>query len=113
MVDEKRFTGSATELCKLMYKRFGREYAPNWMTRNLVQHTEELQVYGVQFSMRRSHGSRILELVYDQSGDSKNGSLLWVEIADHTGTQSPENVYLPLFEMGDGKNAGDGICSSG
>lgn len=44
MVDEKRFTGSATELCKLMYKRFGREYAPNWMTRNLVQHTDELKV---------------------------------------------------------------------
>ena len=102
MVDEKRFTGSATELCKLMYKRFGREYAPNWMTRNLVQHTEELKVYGVQFSMRRSHGSRILELIYDQSGDSKNGSLLWVEIADHTGTRDTENIYLPLFEAGDG-----------
>ena len=113
MVDEKRFTGSATELCNLMYKRFGREYAPNWMTRNLVQHTDELKVYGVLFSMRRSHGSRILELVYDQSGDSKNGSLLWVEITDHTGTRSPENVYLPLFEAGDGKNMGDGICGSG
>ena len=60
MVDEKRFTGSATELCKLMYKRFGREYAPNWMTRYLVQHAEELKVYGVQFSMRRSLGLRIL-----------------------------------------------------
>ena len=113
MVDEKRFTGSATELCKLMYKRFGREYAPNWMTRNLVQHTDELKVYGVQFSMRRSHGSRILELVYDESGDSKNGSMLWVEITDHTGTRSSENVYLPLFETGDGKNTGDGICGSG
>jgi len=98
MVDEKRFTGSATELCKLMYKHFGCEYAPNWMTRNLVQHTEELKVYGVQFSMRRSHGSRILELVYDQSGDSKNGSLPWVEIADHTSTRSSENVYLSLLE---------------
>jgi len=113
MVDEKRFTGSATELCKLMYKRFGREYAPNWMTRNLVQHTDELKVYGVQFSMRRSHGSRILELVYDESGDSNNGSMLWVEITDHTGTRSSENVYLPLFEAGDGKTEGDGICGSG
>ena len=113
MVDEKRFTGSATELCKLMYRRFGREYAPNWMTRNLVQHTEELKVYGVKFNMRRSHGSRILELVYDESGDSKSGSLLWVEIADHTDTRSSENVYLPLFESGDGKNTGDGICGSG
>jgi len=113
MVDEKRFTGSATELCKLMYKHFGHEYAPNWMTRNLVQHTVELKVYGVQFSMRRSHGSRILELVYDQSGDSKNGSLLWVEIADHTDTRSSENVYLPLFEAGDGKTEGDGICGLG
>ncbi len=113
MIDEKHFTGSATELCKLMYKHFNREYAANWMTRNLVQHTEELKVYGVQFSMRRSHGSRILELIYDQSGDSKNGSLLWVEIADHAGTRSSENVYLPLFEAGDGKNEGDGIGISG
>ena len=106
MVDEKRFTGSATELCKLMYKHFGREYAPNWITRNLVQHTEELKVYSVQFSMRRSHGARILELIYEQSGDSKNGSLLWVEIADHAGTRSSESVYLPLFVAGDGKNTG-------
>ena len=113
MVDEKRFTGSATELCKLMYKRFGREYAPNWMTRNLVQHTNELKTYGVLFTARRSHGARILDLIYDQSGDSKNGSLLWVEIADHAGTQSSENVYLPLIETGDGKNTGDGIGVSG
>jgi len=107
MVDEKRFTGSATELCKLMYKHFGREYAPNWMTRNLVQHTNELKTYGVLFT------ARILDLIYDQSGDSKNGSLLWVEIADHAGTRSSENVYLPLFEAGDGKTEGDGICDSG
>ena len=83
------------------------------MTRNLVQHTVELKVYGVQFSMRRIHGSRILELVYDQSGDSKNGSLLWVEIADHTGIRSSKNVYLPLLEVVDGKTEGDGICSLG
>ena len=89
-----------------MYKHLGREYAPNWITRNLVQHTEELKVYGVQFSMRRSHGARILELIYEQSGDSKNGSLLWVEIADHAGTRSSESVYLPLFVAGDGKNTG-------
>ena len=110
MVDEKRFTGSATELCKLMYKHFGREYAPNWITRNLVQHTNELKTYGVLFTARRSHGARILELIYDQSGDSKNGSLLWVEIADHAGTRSSENVYLPLFEAGDGKTEGDYVC---
>ena len=113
MVDEKRFTGSATELCKLMYKHFGREYAPNWITRNLVQHTNELKTYGVLFTARRSHGARILELIYDQSGDSKNGSLLWVEIADHAGTRNSEYVYLPLFEAGDGKNTGDGIGASG
>ncbi|MBP5378831.1 MAG: AAA family ATPase [Ruminococcus sp.] len=113
MVEERRFTGSATELCKMMYKRFGQEYAPNWITRDLVQHTEELKIYGVRFSMRRSHGSRILDLVYDEAGDSKNGSLLWVEISDHAGTRSSGNIYLPLFEAGDGKKAGDGICGSG
>ena len=115
MVDEKRFTGSATELCKLMYKHFGREYAPNWITRNLVQHTNELKTYGVLFTARRSHGARILELIYDQSGDSKNGSLLWVEIADHAGTRSSENVYLPLFEARVTAFViqGDGITLSG
>ena len=113
MVDEKHFVGSATELCKLMYQRFGREHFPNWITRDLVQHTEELKKYGVLFSMRRSHGTRILELTYCESGDSKNGSLLWVEIADHAVTRNAENIYLPLFEQGDGKNTGDGICASG
>ena len=29
------------------------------------------------------------------------------------GTRSSENVYLPLFEAGDGKTEGDGICDSG
>lgn len=112
MVEEKRFTGSATELCKLMHHRFGREYSPNWITRDLVQHTEELKNYGVQFSTRRSHGTRILELTYCESGDSKNGSLLWVEIADHAGTRNTKKLYLPLSESGDGKKTGDGICGS-
>ena len=113
MLEQKSFRGSASDLCKLLFGKFGVQYFPNRVTRDLIQHTEELKTLGVMFRSRRSHGYRIIELDYDESGDSKNGSLLWVEIADHTDTQSSENVYLPLFESGDGKNTGDGIFKSG
>ena len=46
------------------------------------------------FRSRRSHGYRIIELDYDRSGDSKNGSLLLVEIIDPTGTQNSASPSL-------------------
>ena len=79
----------------------------------LIQHTEELQRYGVLFSFRRSHGYRILELEYIASGDSSDGRILWVEVVDSTGTRNSENVDSALFERGGSNKTGDGRTASG
>ena len=44
------------------------------------------------FNFRRSHGCRILELEYIESGDSSDGRILWVEVLDSTGTQNSDGV---------------------
>lgn len=67
MLDKISFKCSAMELCKLLYRRFGQQYFSNQITRDLIQHTEELKKYGVLFRSRRSHGSRIIELDYKRS----------------------------------------------
>lgn len=102
MLDEISFKGSATELCKLLYSRFGKQYYSNRVTRDLVQHTEELKQYGVLFRSRRSHGSRIIELDYNRSGDVSDGSLVYVEVTDSTVPQSCENACTALITLGDG-----------
>ena len=107
MLEQKSFRGSASDLCKLLFQKFGGQYYPNRLTRDLIQHTEEMKTLGVMFHSRRSHGCRIIELDYDKSGDSKNGALLLVEILDLTGTRNSENPFTVLIEAGDGKNEGD------
>jgi len=102
MLDEISFKGSATELCKLLYSRFGQRYYSNRVTRDLVQHTEKLKQYGVLFRSRRSHGIRIIELDYNRSGDTSDGSLVYVEVTDSNVTQSSESVCTALITMGDG-----------
>ena len=103
MLDEISFRGSATELCKLLYRKFGQQYFSNRITRDLVQHTEELKQYGILFRSRRSHGSRIIELDYNRSGDGSNGSLVYVKITDSTVPRGFENACIPLISLGDGK----------
>ena len=113
MIEQISFRGSASDLCKLLFQKFGGQYYPNRLTRDLIQHTEELKTLGVMFRSRRSHGYRIIELDYDRSGDSKNGSLLLVEILDLTGTRNSETTFTVLIEAGDGKNSGDGNSLAG
>ena len=113
MLEQISFRGSASDLCKLLFRKFGGQYFPNRVTRDLIQHTEELKMLGVMFRSRRSHGYRIIELDYDRSGDSKNGSLLLVEIIDPTDTPSFTNPFTMLIEAGDGKNPGDGNSLAG
>ncbi|MBP1535105.1 MAG: hypothetical protein IK999_13430 [Ruminococcus sp.] len=72
-----------------------------------------MKTLGVMFRSRRSHGYRIIELDYDESGDSKNGSLLLVEIIDPTGTQNSASPFTVLIGAGDGKNPGDGNSLAG
>ena len=113
MLEQISFRGSASDLCKLLFRKFGGQYFPNRVTRDLIQHTEELKMLGVIFRSRRSHGCRIIELNYDSSGDSKNGSLLLVEILDLTGTRNSETPFTVLIEAGDGKNSGDSNSLAG
>ena len=101
MLERKYFKGSATELCKLLYNQFGKQYYSNRVTRDLVQHTDELARYGVAFKSRRSHGIRIIELDYNRSGDVSDGSWVYVESTDSTVPQSSENVCTALITLGD------------
>ena len=86
MMEKLTFKGSATELCELLRQKYGQVYFPNRVTRDLVQHTIELKQYGVVFRFRRSHGSRIMELVYDESDDSSDGKILCPDVTDPAGT---------------------------
>ncbi len=97
MMQEQSFRGTATELCNLLYQKFAVIFFPNHVTRDLVQHTDELMRYGVQFRFHRSHGTRYLYLDYDASGDSKNSTLLYIEVTDSTVTRNSENVYPALL----------------
>lgn len=103
MLDEISFKGSATELCKLLYNRYGKQYYSNRITRDLVQHTDELAHYGVVFKSRRSHGVRIIELDYNRLGDVSDGSLVYVEVTGSTVPQRPANVCTALITPGDSK----------
>ena len=97
MLDERSFIGSATALCELLQRRYGGQYFANRVTRDLIQHTDELASLGVKFTWRRSHGCRIINLEYDRSGDGSNGALVYVEV---TGTQGASNVVPALIEQG-------------
>jgi len=113
MVGQNFFRGSSTQLCELLRNRFGKEYVPSWLTRNLIQHTDELLSRGVSFRLVRVHGYREIELKYDRQGDSKGGALLLVEIVDDAVTQSPENLLTEPIALGDSIFQGDGMRLSG
>ena len=110
MLDERSFVGSATALCELLSRKFGGQYFANRVTRDLIQHTEELASLGVKFTWRRSHGCRIIELAYDREGDGSGGALVCVEV---TGTRGTPNLVPALIEPGDGSSAGAGNLPSG
>ena len=104
MLDERSFIGSATALCELLHRKFGGQYFANRVTRDLIQHTDELASLGVKFTWRRSHGSRIIELEYDRAGDGSEGALVCMEV---TGTRCAPNPAPALTELGDGNISGD------
>ena len=108
MLDEKCFQGSATELCKLLYRKYGGQYYPNRMTRDLVQHRNELLALGVCFRSRRANVLRIIELEYDRSSDSSDGSLVYVEVTGSTVTVNSEKPQESLKLLSDGNFDSDG-----
>jgi hypothetical protein len=113
MIEQNVFRGSSTQLCDLLRNRFGKEYVPSWLSRDLIQHTDELSRYGVAVRLVRVHGYREIELRYEKQGDSKNGGLLLVEIVNDAVTQSSENPLTAPVAPGDGIFQGDGMCLSG
>ena len=113
MMKEYSFHGSATELCELLHQYFQLEYFPNRITRDLVQHTDELKNYGVLFRSRRSGGCRIIELKYLSESDSSDGSLLWVEVTVPTVTQNNKNVDSAFISMSDGRMQSDSNFQNG
>ena len=108
MTEQCVFRGTATHLCQLLNDRFRKEYKPSWVTRDLIQHTDELLRYGVSFRLVRVHGYRELELKYDRQGDSMNGVLLLVEIVGDAVTQNPGNPLTEPITLGDSIFQGDG-----
>lgn len=56
MITQKSFRGNATELCELIKDFFREELFPNRITRDLLQHTFELEQYGVSVRTMRSNG---------------------------------------------------------
>ena len=110
MLYERSFIGSATALCELLTRRYGGQFFANRVTRDLIQHTDELASLGVKFTWRRSHGSRIITLEYDRAGDGSDGALVCVEF---TGTRSASNPVPALIEPGAGNSAVDGKLALG
>ena len=113
MVEQVSFVGSATALCELLYKKYGGQFYPNRVTRDLVQHTEELKTLGVSFTSTRSHGSRIIKLEYDISGDAKSGALLYSEVEESTGTQKSAKALPMVISQNSTEQTGDGNCPFG
>ena len=56
MITQKSFRGNETELCELIKDFFREELFPNRITRDLLQHTFELEQYGVSVRTMRSNG---------------------------------------------------------
>ncbi len=113
MVEKLSFSGSATKLCDLLYQKFNQVYFPNRLSRDLIQHTDELKRYGVTFNFRRSHGNRILELVYIPIGDSSDGKILMQVASDSTDPRNCENPESTLSEYSDSNNTGDDKLQNG
>ena len=109
ILDEVSFVGSATALCELLQRRFGGQYFANRVTRDLIQHTEELAALDVKFTWRRSHGSRIIKLEYDCAGDGSSGALVCVTVTCHSGDSrsSLHNALCGLGELMSGRRTGE------
>ena len=90
MTEKERLSVTATELSEELENRFGLVLPSNMVSKKLMQHWQELNSYGVQFQIKRSHGKRWLELTYDRAGDSSDGRLLYPESCCSAGTRSVE-----------------------
>ena len=113
LMERKSFRGTATELSRELKLRFGDEFFPNRVSRDLVQNSHKLKLYGVEFSLKRSHGKRSIELDYNREGDSSDGTLLWVEIVDVNGTHENTSPFTEPIVVMEDTNSGDGNSETG
>ncbi len=106
MITQKSFRGNATELCELIKDFFQEELFPNRITRDLLQHTFELEQYGVSVRTMRSNGQRLIVLDYNLESDSSDGRILVPEELKVTVPADPvseENLLTEPKDDSDGK----------
>lgn len=107
MTSQKFFRGTATQLCEQLKGILGSDLFPNRVTRDLLQHSFELERYGVSVKNMRSNGQRLIILEYDAKSDSSDGKKLMPdtsEITDPTVTEmlaTPDTEPLPSKEITD------------
>lgn len=107
MTSQKLFRGTATQLCEQLKGILGSDLFPNRVTRDLLQHSFELERYGVSVKNMRSNGQRLIILEYDAKSDSSDGKKLMPdtsEITDPTVTEmlaTPDTEPLPSKEITD------------
>lgn len=75
---QKSFSGSATELAKILAPYFENEIFPNRLTRDLIQNAYALKDYGIDISTTRTNKQRIITIACN--GDSSDGKLVGVSI---------------------------------
>ncbi|MGN0657320.1 MAG: AAA family ATPase, partial [Ruminiclostridium sp.] len=98
MVKQKSFRGRATDLCEQIKEYFQEELFPNRITRDLLQHSFELTMYGVSVRTTRSNGQRLLLLDYSPNSDSSDGRILVPPPIKVTDPADPVTVTNPLTE---------------
>ena len=104
MVERCSFKGSATEFCGLLKEKYGSEYFPNRLTRNMFRHAYELRDLGVTFEVKRSNGQRLLLIGYDKNSDGSDGKNLMPEqahTADPTVTEYFGNAEISSLSVED------------
>lgn len=75
---QNHFSGSATELAKLLAPHFENEIFPNRLTRDLIQNAYALNDHGIEISTSRSNKQRIITITCGD--DSSDGKLVGVSI---------------------------------
>lgn len=66
MLKEKTaFTGTATELSNMIQKEYKEQILPNILIKRMIRYQSELQTSGIQFSTKRTHDRKEIQLKYE------------------------------------------------
>lgn len=89
---QNSFFGTPAELAKMLQPYSEDNIVPNVLSKKILQSSVELEIMGIQYSLRRSNGKRLITLEYhDESADSddKNGSTPCPKSVDPAVTADP------------------------